>query len=210
MTRALIGVAGAAVVCGAVLYATRFPEPRADDSLLRSQVQALTEEVQSLRGQVKAIDRSAGAAGARLASAVALNQKTPQPADETNEERDVRIARETQAHAVKESLYYGRLDEEVRRAMPSADRRAELRKNVDALAAAKLEPAAVTVGAYECSETLCRLELKRNPAADPGKLTAVFRALGKGMREITMRPFDEDRSVMYFAPGTNQLPPMNL
>lgn len=210
MTRALIGVAGAVVVCGAALYATQFPAPKADDSLLRSQVQALSEEVQSLRSQVKTIDRSAGAAGARLASAVALNQTAPRPSDETNEERDARVNREMAVHAVKESVYYGKLDEEVRRAMPSADRRAELRKNVEALAAAKLDPASVTVGAYECSETLCRLELKRNPAADPGKLTAVYRALGKGMREITMRPFDEDRSVMYFAPGTHQLPPMNL
>jgi hypothetical protein len=209
MTKAFIAVAGAALLGGGILVGSRLPERHHDDSALRRQVQELGEKLDGVDGRLRTINRDFGAAGARLASAVRLDESaTTDRADEPNEERDARIGREIAAHAIKESVYYGKLDEEVRRATPSPERREQLRKNVEELAAAKLP---VTIGSFDCSDSLCRVELKRDGRADPKKLHAAYDKLARGMRELTMRPFEQDgRSVIYIAPGTHQLPPMAL
>lgn len=207
MTRAFMWVLMAVVLGGGAVFAARHLAAKPDAGLGR-RVDELTRQVDALRDQLALRERAAAAAAGQRGPGGFL---VPEPKKETIEEEEERVEREGKAQAVKETEYYARLDREMRAARPGAGPRAQVQSNVEALAAAKLAPAPLAVSNYECSETLCRVEVRRLGAPAPGPLATALRHLTRGMAEVTMRPFGDDgRSVIYAAPRAQKLPPMDL
>ncbi len=208
MTKTFLSVVGAAALCGGSIFAYRLTMPARDDGALGKRVDALASDLDELKDGIGKLNRSLGAQGARLASTVGGFQTQPAKL-ETPEEEEARVEKEAASHEVKEREYHGKLDLAARGGS-APEARARIQKNLDALAAAKIEPAPFKVAAWDCTASLCRVELQRIGMPDPGRMSSALGHLTRGMAEATMRPFDNDRSVLYAAPPSHKLPSMDL
>jgi hypothetical protein len=209
MTRTFLSVLGIGVLCGGGFLATRLLPEKQDMSALQRQVESLSSELAEMRGTVGQRDPALSAAGARLGAAVF--QSAPKP-KETVAEEEARVERENASRVEREAIYYDQLDQEIKGSGSSAHSEGQvvLRKNLEALATAKIEPSPLVIGPMTCSATMCRLELQKDPRGGAGLSTAL-RHLIRGFGEVTMRPFDaSNKTVLYAVTGKNRLPTMPL
>jgi hypothetical protein len=181
-------------------------------------VAAATPELAELRermGQLEAalqMERSRARAGAKL-GVVALNLAAAKPPAEPDGSPEA-AAREQQVEAQyleNQSRHYDRLDT-IARSGGGAAALAQLRKNIEAMRALPRERGRVDldVAAIDCSETLCRLEIRagRDPNAQVGKYSA---ALSRGMgANLSMRPLNGERAIYYVSAPGHELPKHEL
>ena len=208
MTRTFLWVlATVGLVAGSIFGARHFAR-NTGDGTVHGELQALRSEMDQLRDELARRDRADGQTAGRLALSPQL--VAAPPVKETPEEEEARVEREGKAQAIKEAEYYARLDREMRLARPASEPRAQMQKNIEALAAGRVNQAPLAVDKIECAESLCRLEVRRLGPPNPNAVTGAVRLLSRGMAELTMRPFDNDRSVIYAAPQSHKLPPLDL
>lgn len=195
----LVAVASGAVVITRMVGAKAAPAAQPD-------LQELTDRLARLEAGMPKVERSLARAGAQLGvAALATARVAAGPDDEGTPEGEAREQRQAVDHDLNERQHYDQLDG-MARSGGGAQARAQLSKNLDALAALPAGSTKLRTGVVDCSDALCRIEVA---LADPADVRLAARHLGHAMGGLSMRPFNGDRAVFYVAAPGHKLPSIN-
>jgi hypothetical protein len=206
MTHKMTWVISLAVVAGGAVLVTRLVSASAEfRPVSSSDQQELAERLKRLEAEVPGLKRSVALTGVQLgAAALAQAKPAAQPDDEGTSEGDAREKARENARAEQEKIYYASLDR-MALAGGGEDATAHLRKNIEAARTRSPKEGGkeVDVASMECSDTVCRVEVreKGGTVAEAAQTTA--HALLKGMGGLTMRAYEPGKPFVYYlaAPG---------
>jgi hypothetical protein len=189
----ILAVAAGGGVAGGYLVRGRGSPPAAAD-------QALVQRLERLEAEAPELKRGLARAGAQM-GVMALNAAAVGTKPDPESEAADGNARVTAAQqAAKERAHYDRLDQLVRTG-GGVKAAAHLRKNIEEARAQKTKGGDLDVASLDCSDALCRVEVRgRNVGAIS---SAGLQVLGPGMGPLTMRPYEKGRPLVFYlaAPG---------
>jgi hypothetical protein len=200
---ALVATAAAAVAVTRWLDRPAVAQTPVDDPALAERLTRLERLEENLDRR----ERSLAQAGARfgtlaVAGSALATAEEGTPAGEAHERKQAEETRQ------QEKRHFDRLDS-LARAGGGTVASVQLRKNIETLRVArgtsKDRARLVDIGAVDCSDTVCRVEVT---LLDRGAIGAAARALLPGMSGLSMRPTVDNRAVYYVGAPGHELPPL--
>jgi hypothetical protein len=169
--------------------------------------QALVERLERLEAGLPKLQQNVAAQmGAVALNAAAAVQAAGTESAGTSTSTKPQLS--SAAYAEKERAHYDQLDALVKKGGGSAAT-AQLRKNIEGARANKDKRLALDVRRLDCSDALCRVEVRTN--GDSALVMNGARVLSAGMGDLSMRPRTQGQPDVYYvaAPGL-ELPPFDF
>jgi hypothetical protein len=174
--------------------------------------QALIDRLERLETRVPELKRGLAHSGAQMGAlalngALAAGKTQAVEEDESPEGQALAKVRAAES-AEKESRHYDRLDE-LARAGGGAAAAGKLRKNIEGarVKGVKAGGGELDIARLECSDALCRIEVRSTGNDVAASSMAGLQILSPGMGPLTMRPYSPGQpSVFYVAAPGQRLP----